>query len=99
MDWNRPAENYRKAAHQDQLDALAKMRLIIADTKGAMHSHRDLQGTGQFVAPKVRAVTSFDMCKHLVIDHGIDLGYAGTLIGASLQALHERQHVSRDVTS
>jgi hypothetical protein len=82
----------------DQLVGLAKMRLLLADgTKGA--SHRDVLGTGQFVTPKVRAVTSLDMKKHLVLDHGIDPAYAGTLIGSSLQALHDRVRVDRDVTS
>jgi hypothetical protein len=95
VDWKAYGEAQRKAA---QLDALAKMKRILSDgdTKGA--SHRDLEGTGRFVTPTIRAVTSLDMRKHLVLDHGVDSGYAGTLIGASLQALHERIHVgSSDV--
>jgi hypothetical protein len=81
---------------EDTNARLAKMRLILDGTKGA--SHRELEGTGRYVTPKIRAVTSLDMRKHLVIDHGVDPGYAGTLIGASLHALHERVHVgSTDV--
>jgi hypothetical protein len=84
--------------HREVLDAKARMRRILDDTKAA-NSHRDLLGTGKFVTPTVRVITSMDLRKHLVLDHGISPNVVGGLIGDSLAALHERQHSSRDVTS
>jgi hypothetical protein len=58
-------------------------------------SHRDLHGSGQFVAPRVEPTDVLSLRRHLSEDHGLNPGYVGSLMGPSLHAAHDRVHADR----
>jgi hypothetical protein len=106
MNWGTYGEAQRKAAHVEILERLARMRLSLKtareeERKAAREgdvmggSHRDLQGTGRYVQPRVQLTDVLSLKRHLTEDHGLNPGYVGSLIGPSLHAVHDRVHHDR----